>query len=79
MLHGGSGIPDDQLEVAFSRGINKFNYGTNYLWAYYKAMEGFMKAHEKEDYTDVLDLSVPAQEALIEHMKERLHLSHFTD
>ena len=79
VLHGGSGIPDDQLVVAFSRGINKFNYGTNYLWAYYKAMEGFMKAHEKEDYTDVLDMSVPAQEALIAHMKERLHLSHFTD
>ena len=77
VLHGGSGIPDDQLEVAFSRGINKFNYGTNYLWAYYKAMECFIKEHEKDAYTDVLDLSVPAQEALIAHMKERLGLCHF--
>ena len=25
VLHGGSGIPDDQLLVAFSKGINKFN------------------------------------------------------
>lgn len=77
VLHGGSGIPDDQLEVAFSRGINKFNYGTNYLWAYYKAMESFMKEHEKEPYTDVLDMSIPVQGALIEHMKERLRLSRF--
>ena len=77
VLHGGSGIPDDQLEVAFSRGINKFNYGTNYLWAYYRAIASFVKEHEKDEYTDVLDMSVPAQEALIEHMKERLKLSHF--
>ena len=77
VLHGGSGIPDDQLEVAFSRGINKFNYGTNYLWTYYKAFESFVKAHEKEEYTDVLDMSVPAQEALTAHMAERLGLCHF--
>ena len=77
VLHGGSGIPDDQLEVAFSRGINKFNYGTNYLWTYYKAIEAFTKAHADQDYTDVLDLAVPAQEALTEHMKDRLKLSHF--
>ena len=75
MLHGGSGIPDDQLEVAFSRGINKFNYGTNYLWTYYQALAAFVKDHE--GYADVLDMSVPAQEALTAHMKERLHLSHF--
>lgn len=77
VLHGGSGIPDDQLEVAFSRGINKFNYGTNYLWAYYKGMENFMKEHEKDAYTDVLDMSVPVQEALIAYMKDRLALCHF--
>ena len=77
VLHGGSGIPDDQLEVAFSRGINKFNYGTNYLWTYYKALAGFVKDNEKEDYADVLDMSIPAQNVLIEHMKERFHLCHF--
>ena len=77
VLHGGSGIPDDQLEVAFSRGINTFNYGTNYLWTYYKALAGFVKDHEKEDYADVLDMSIPAQNVLIEHMKERFHLCHF--
>ncbi|MBP3873757.1 MAG: class II fructose-bisphosphate aldolase, partial [Lachnospiraceae bacterium] len=77
VLHGGSGIPDDQLEVAFSRGINKFNYGTNYLWTYYRAMESFIKEHEKDSYTDVLDMSVPAQKALMEHMKDRFGLCHF--
>ena len=77
VLHGGSGIPDDQLEVAFSRGINKFNYGTNYLWTYYRAMESFIKEHEKDAYTDVLDMSVPVQKILMEHMKDRFGLCHF--
>jgi len=34
VLHGGSGIPDDQLTEAFSRGINKFNVGTEYWHAW---------------------------------------------
>ena len=77
VLHGGSGIPDDQLEVAFSRGINKFNYGTNYLWAYYQAIAAFTKAHEDQAYTDVLELPVPTQEACRAHMVERFHLCKF--
>lgn len=31
VLHGGSGIPNDQLERAFSLGINKFNVGTEFF------------------------------------------------
>lgn len=31
VLHGGSGIPHDQLEIAFQKGINKFNVGTEFL------------------------------------------------
>lgn len=31
VLHGGSGIPADQLEKAFRMGINKFNVGTEFF------------------------------------------------
>ncbi len=31
VLHGGSGIPQDQLEKAFTMGINKFNIGTEFF------------------------------------------------
>lgn len=31
VLHGGSGIPADQLEQAFCLGINKFNVGTEFF------------------------------------------------
>ena len=41
VLHGGSGIPDDQLLVAFAHGINKFNLGTDFLRHYFKALQDF--------------------------------------
>lgn len=31
VLHGGSGIPEDQLKQAFAKGINKFNVGTEFF------------------------------------------------
>ena len=31
VLHGGSGIPEDQLKQAFMKGINKFNVGTEFF------------------------------------------------
>ncbi len=77
VLHGGSGIPDDQLEVAFARGINKFNYGTNYLWDYYRAVQSFVKEHDGEAYTNILDIPVMAQKVLTEHMKDRYRLCRF--
>lgn len=50
VLHGGSGIPDDQLLVAFSKGINKFNLGTEYLGKYFNAVSAF--AAENADNPD---------------------------
>ena len=40
-------------------------------------MESFIKEHEKDAYTDVLDMSVPVQKILMEHMKDRFGLCHF--
>lgn len=31
VLHGGSGIPEEQLHQAFQKGINKFNVGTEFF------------------------------------------------
>ena len=50
VLHGGSGIPDDQLLIAFSKGINKFNLGTDFLRNYFKALTEFTA-----EYADVAD------------------------
>ena len=47
VLHGGSGIPDDQLLVAFSKGINKFNLGTEFLGKYFQAVSAFTAENAK--------------------------------
>jgi len=44
VLHGGSGIPDDQLEKAFRMGINKFNVATEFMILYNNL--------QKQYYTD---------------------------
>ena len=77
VLHGGSGIPDDQLKVAFARGINKFNYGTNYLAAYYRAARQFIHETENLEHPNILDMFKPAQAALVAHMKDRFRLCRF--
>lgn len=77
VLHGGSGIPDDQLEVAFARGINKFNYGTYYLSAYYAAVRKFIHETEEQVHPNILEMYKPAQDALVAHMKDRYRLCRF--
>lgn len=41
VLHGGSGIPEDQLRAAFKRGINKLNVGTELNILMKEAMKDF--------------------------------------
>ena len=42
VLHGGSGIPDDQLQEAVKCGIAKINVATEYFHAYYKSVEKYV-------------------------------------
>ena len=49
VLHGGTGIPDDQLIQAFKLGMNKLNVGTEYFALFYKTMKDYQKIRDKED------------------------------
>ncbi len=79
VLHGGSGIPDDQLLVAFAHGIRKFNLGTDYLRAYFQAVSAFVQEYGKaSDPVKVINLAQYAQERLQPYVEERLRtLCHF--
>lgn len=73
VLHGGSGIPDDQLLEAFSRGIHKFNLGTEYLGHYYDAVAAF--AAENKDNSDpvkIIDMPAYVQGRLQPYVENRL-------
>ena len=41
VLHGGSGVPDEQIQAAIKKGIGKINFGTDLCYAFLdKVMEG---------------------------------------
>lgn len=73
VLHGGSGIPNDQLEVAFREGINKFNVGTESFYLYYQTMKKFCEA----GHPDFFDLPLEVQNALENYLRQKMQLSKF--
>lgn len=79
VLHGGSGIPDDQLLVAFSKGINKFNLGTEFLGKYYDAVAAFAKENmENPDPVKIINMPEYVQSRLQPYLEERMRtLCHF--
>lgn len=75
VLHGGSGIPDDQLEKAFTMGINKFNVGTEFLGLYFKTVCKYVEQYQNDPKHIILDMAIPVQEALKAYLRVKLQLS----
>ena len=75
VLHGGSGIPEDQLRQAFSRGINKFNYGTDIKRRYIQALHEYMQKHNPPQSLDVLGIPAAVQAAMTALIAQKLELS----
>ncbi len=80
VLHGGSGIPNEQLELAFKKGINKFNVGTEYFQVYYSAISEFCEKYKiNEHYSKtplhVLELPKYTQNKLIDYLVNKLQLT----
>lgn len=46
VLHGGTGVPEDQLKAAFARGITKLNYATGYKLQIYALAKELMEKGE---------------------------------
>lgn len=78
VLHGGSGIPHDELEKVFSQGINKLNLGTDYLDCYYKAVEEYIDRHREEGGAlRMLGLPKFVQGRLKDYLREVMKISKF--
>jgi fructose-bisphosphate aldolase class II len=73
VLHGGSGIPDDQIGKAFEHGINKFNVGAEFLKLYYDSVREYCGKFDQNG--NICDISRYAQNKLIEYLKKKLELS----
>ncbi|HHV09351.1 MAG TPA: class II fructose-bisphosphate aldolase [Clostridiales bacterium] len=73
VLHGGSGIPDDQLLVAFSKGIRKFNLGTDYFRRYYAAVRAFIEENNNNpDPVKIINMPEYVQARLQPYVEERM-------
>lgn len=79
VLHGGSGIPDEQLLIAFSKGINKFNLGTEFLGKYFETVKAYsLENTDNPDPVKIINLPEYAQSKLQPYLEERLRtLCHF--
>ncbi|MFH1513540.1 MAG: class II fructose-bisphosphate aldolase [Bacillota bacterium] len=74
VLHGGSGIPGDQLDIVFREGINKFNVGTEYFYLYYQTMQKYCA----EGRPDFFDLQLVVQDALRDYLRQKMLLCKMT-
>lgn len=52
VLHGGSGVPDDQVKAAINAGIRKINFGTDICYAFIDAYK------ELDPYSKPLDVTM---------------------
>ena len=74
VLHGGSGVPDDQLVQAFTMGINKFNVGTEYFYLYYQTIKEYIDAGNE----DMFKMQMLVQQRLQEYLRKKMLLSKMT-
>ena len=76
VLHGGSGIPEDQIKEAISLGVSKINVNTECQLAFHAAVRKYFE--EKKDLEgkgfDPRKINGPGIEAIKESVKEKMEL-----
>ena len=76
VLHGGSGIPKDQIVKAISMGISKVNVNTECQLSFAKATREYIEAGHDQDVEakgyDPRKLLAPGTESIKETVKERI-------
>lgn len=72
VLHGGTGIPDQDIRCAIENGINKVNVGTDLHAAYIRGLKGALGALSVKE--DLLALMLPAKDAVKAVVKRWIYL-----
>lgn len=70
VLHGGSGVPDDQLRAAFQNGVNKLNIATHYNQIMYDAVADVIRGGKSATprISDCMKAAKPAAQEFIRHL-----------
>jgi len=72
VLHGGTGIPDEDIKRAIALGINKVNIGTLIHSTYMNSLREELNNRDKNPYT--LDIMIPVKEKIKEVVRERIRV-----
>ncbi len=72
VLHGGSGIPDDQLVDSVQNGMVKFNFGTNFGGAITAGMVDFVNS--KPQRLHAMGIIAAGDRAGLEFVKDRIRV-----
>ncbi len=72
VLHGGTGIPDEDIKKAISLGINKVNIGTIIHCTYMNSLKEELSKRDKNPYT--LEVLLPVKEEIKKVVKERIRV-----
>ena len=70
VLHGGTGIPEDQLRQAFKLGINKLNVGTEYFAIFYSTTKDYQQLKDKKD--SLFDLQAYQKKIIGDYLRQKL-------
>ncbi len=76
VLHGGTGIPDDQIKKAISLGVAKINVNTECQWSFQEATRAYIEAGKdlQGKGFDPRKLLAPGTEAIKAKVKEKMEL-----
>jgi len=73
VLHGGTGIPDDQLAKAFKLGINKLNIGTELFQTFYTQTCDFVQVHQAD--SGYIDLMMDMRTRMKEYYRAKIQIA----
>jgi fructose-bisphosphate aldolase class II/tagatose 1,6-diphosphate aldolase GatY/KbaY len=74
VLHGSSGIPDDQLQQAVKMGITKINLATEIKNAFMKQLQKELKTTDNIDLREVFPIATAAATALVAQKLRTINL-----
>ncbi len=76
VLHGGTGIPEDQIKKAISLGVTKINVNTECQWAFQKATREYIEAGKDLEGKgfDPRKLLAPGTEAIKEVVRTKMKM-----
>ncbi len=74
VLHGGTGIPDDQVRKAISMGVAKVNVNTECMLAFQKALHDYIMAGKDVKGFTPFEMFAPGLEAIRQTVREKMEL-----